>query len=87
MVIKPTQNFYCIEQIVGFVTLFIFSPLSDHKKEDNRIIQKKTKQLVDIVEQRNALVELLDEERKRWVESPLLHIHCLAPSLSDRFKT
>ena len=38
---------------------------SDPSKQDNRIIQQKTKQLVDIVEQRNALVELLDEERKR----------------------
>lgn len=41
--------------------------LSDHSKLDNRAIQQKTKQLVDIVEQRNALVELLDEERKRYV--------------------
>ena len=41
--------------------------LSDHSKHDNRAIQQKTKQLVDIVEQRNALVELLDEERKRYV--------------------
>ncbi|XP_022779820.1 F-actin-methionine sulfoxide oxidase MICAL2-like isoform X4 [Stylophora pistillata] len=40
----------------------------DPRKDDNRAIQKKTKQLVDIVEQRNALVELLDEERKREQE-------------------
>ena len=39
--------------------------LTDPTKHDNRVIQQKTKQLVDIVEQRNALVELLDEERKR----------------------
>ena len=37
----------------------------DPRKEDQRIIQQKTKQLVDIVEQRNALVELLEEDRKR----------------------
>ena len=46
--------------------MFVFIYL-DPRKDDNRSIQKKTKQLVDIVEQRNALVELLDEERKRFV--------------------
>lgn len=44
----------------------------DHSKHDNRVIQQKTKQLVDIVEQRNALVELLDEERKREQEEDRL---------------
>lgn len=44
----------------------------DHSKLDNRAIQQKTKQLVDIVEQRNALVELLDEERKREQEEDRL---------------
>ena len=53
--------------IVFLSYLLSFVVLLDPRKDDNRAIQKKTKQLVDIVEQRNALVELLDEERKRYV--------------------
>ena len=62
---------YCCEHnqilnmIYRYVLVFVFFLVKGPKKEDNRTIQKKTKQLVDIVEQRNALVELLDEERKR----------------------
>ena len=51
------MNVYWFEPICFFV--------SDPSKQDNRIVQQKTKQLVDIVEQRNQLVELLEEERKR----------------------
>lgn len=54
-----------MNRIYRYVLVFIFFLVKGPKKEDNRTIQKKTKQLVDIVEQRNALVELLDEERKR----------------------
>lgn len=60
------------------VLTFIFFLVEGPKKEDNRSIQKKTKQLVDIVEQRNALVELLDEERKRLVEQALLTPYFIA---------
>lgn len=41
-------------------------------KHDQKKIQEKTKELVDLVEQRNALVELLDEERKREQEEDKL---------------
>ena len=37
--------------------------------EDQELIQYLTKELVDTVEQRNALVEMLEEERLRWVWS------------------
>ena len=52
-------------QRITVLSLF-FCPVVDPTEVDQVMIQQKTKQLVDIVEQRNALVELLDQERKRY---------------------